>query len=182
MTDNDGATNSVTHTVTVVVGTNAPPTAAFTFSPPAPSTQDQVAFNGTGSSDSDGTVTGYSWNFGDGATDTTSGASPVHTYANPGTYTVTLTVTDNGGSTNSVQHAVTVTQATSTAGPAAARRPAPGQHPPAAAQRRRRRPPSGPCRLPARGSRSRARPSRCPGRAGPVSSCAAAPGRAARER
>ena len=53
------------------------------------------SFNGTGSSDPDGTVASYAWNFGDGSTGT--GATPTHGYATAGTYTYTLTVTDNQG-------------------------------------------------------------------------------------
>jgi Zn-dependent metalloprotease/PKD repeat protein len=52
------------------------------------------------------TITGHSWNFGDGATSTST--SPSHTYATPGTYTVSETVTDNGGLTNTKTASVTV--------------------------------------------------------------------------
>ena len=54
-----------------------------------------VSFDGTGSSDPDGTIASYAWTFGDGNNGT--GATPNHTYASAGTYTVTLTVTDDGG-------------------------------------------------------------------------------------
>ncbi len=53
-----------------------------------------VSFNGTASSDPDGDVLSYSWNFGDGGSAT--GASPTHIYAAGGLYAVILTVTDNG--------------------------------------------------------------------------------------
>ena len=57
---------------------NLPPTAAFTSS-----VSGRVAsFDASGSTDSDGTIATYSWDFGDGsAVDTTSGAKPTHTYA-----------------------------------------------------------------------------------------------------
>ena len=54
-----------------------------------------VIFDGSGSSDSDGTIVTYAWNFGD--TKTSSGMTTSHTFTSAGTYTVILTVTDNGG-------------------------------------------------------------------------------------
>lgn len=54
-----------------------------------------------------GSISSYSWNWGDG-TSPTSGASVSHTYATGGTYTVTLSATDNYGQLGSVQHSVTV--------------------------------------------------------------------------
>ncbi len=71
---------------------NQAPTAAFTSTVE----QRRVTFNATGSTDPDGTITSYAWDFGDGNTGT--GATPVHVFA-PGTHTVTLTVTDNRGGT-----------------------------------------------------------------------------------
>ena len=58
------------------------------------------------STDSDGTIASRSWNFGDGTTSTAT--SPNKTYTTAGTYNVTLTVTDNGGATNSKSSSVTV--------------------------------------------------------------------------
>jgi PKD repeat protein len=64
-----------------------------------------VAFNGSASSDPDGFVAGYSWNFGDpgsGAANTSTLANPTHTYSGaPGTYTASLVVTDNQGNASS---------------------------------------------------------------------------------
>ncbi len=65
------------------------------------------SFDATGSSDSDGNVTGYAWNFGDTATSTL--ATPSHTYANPGSYSVTLTVTDDQGGVDTLTRQITVT-------------------------------------------------------------------------
>jgi PKD repeat protein len=53
-----------------------------------------VTVDGTGSTDPDGAITGYLWDFGDGTTAEEPTTS--HTYAAAGTYTVTLTVTDDG--------------------------------------------------------------------------------------
>lgn len=57
-----------------------------------------IAFNGSESNDSDGTIVAYEWSFGDGSTGT--GINPTHVYSKAGNYTVTLTVTDDGGKTN----------------------------------------------------------------------------------
>lgn len=87
-------------------GGNLLPTASFTSS----SAGLTASFNGSGSSDPDGSISSYAWNFGDGSTGT--GATPSRTYGASGTYTVTLTVTDNGGATASTSSPVTVTAPT----------------------------------------------------------------------
>lgn len=84
---------------------NVAPTAAFAATP----TDLAVAFDGTASSDSDGTIANYAWDFGDGQTGT--GATTSHMYAAPGSYTATLTVTDDDGATAAIQHPVTVVAA-----------------------------------------------------------------------
>jgi PKD repeat protein len=59
------------------------------------------------STDADGTLASHSWTFGDGATSTT--RNPSRTYATAGTYTVSLTVTDDDGASGTKAQAVTVT-------------------------------------------------------------------------
>ncbi len=103
ITDSSGNTDTKSATVTAAPPANVAPTAAFTFTP----TNLAVAFDGSTSSDSDGTIATYAWDFGDSGTATTQ--KPGHTYAAAGSYTVKLTVTDNGGLTNSVSKTVTVT-------------------------------------------------------------------------
>ena len=82
-------------------GGNVPPVANFTFT-----TSGLTANFTDASTDSDGTISSRSWNFGDGGTSTAT--NPSHTYAAGGTYTVTLTVTDNGGAQNAKSSPVTV--------------------------------------------------------------------------
>lgn len=65
-----------------------------------------VNFNASGSYDSDGTIVSYDWNFGDSGSD--SGVQVAHSYSSVGVYTVTLTVTDNGGLTDEDTLQVTV--------------------------------------------------------------------------
>jgi hypothetical protein len=71
---------------------NTPPTASFAYS----CSDLDCTFDGAGSADSDGTVAGYSWSFGDGSA-TASGPQAAHSYSTAGSYDVTLTVTDNSG-------------------------------------------------------------------------------------
>lgn len=58
---------------------------------------EEISFDGSASTDADGTVETYSWNFGDG--NTGDGAQVTHVYANTGSFNVTLTVTDDDGDT-----------------------------------------------------------------------------------
>ncbi|NTW39163.1 MAG: PKD domain-containing protein [Cellulomonadaceae bacterium] len=82
---------------------NTPPTASFTTA----CTLLDCTVDASASSDPDGTVTGYAWNFGDGST--ASGVTAAHHYAASGTYTVTLSVTDDGGATGSTTRSVVAT-------------------------------------------------------------------------
>lgn len=89
---------------------NQPPVAAFTETV----TDLAVAFDGSTSTDADGTVVSYEWNFGDdatGATTTGPDARMNHTYTAAGTYNVTLTVVDNSGAKSTATHPVTVQDA-----------------------------------------------------------------------
>lgn len=108
VTDDAGATGSVTQDVEVT-DPNEDPVASFTATQVA-GTFD-VDFDGSGSTD-DGTITDWDWDFGDG--NTGAGETVTHSYAADGTYTVMLTVTDDGGKTNTATQDVTVTVSTGT--------------------------------------------------------------------
>jgi TolB protein len=84
----------------------AAPTAVARATTTAPLT---ASFDGSGSSDPDGEVASYSWSFGDGQGGT--GIAPVHTYAAPGSYAGSLTVTDDSGNTAVAPVTVTVAAA-----------------------------------------------------------------------
>jgi PKD repeat protein len=69
----------------------------------------RCSFDGSGSTDADGSIASYAWNFGDGRSGT--GIKPEHTFASAGTYSVSLTVTDNQGATGTATATITVSQA-----------------------------------------------------------------------
>ncbi len=94
-TDTVSECNTVTAENTVVV--NAPPLAAA-GEDKFVGTDEIVIFDGSGSSDPDGSIVSYEWNFGDG--ETASGVQARHLYRNGGQYPVTLKVTDDTGVKN----------------------------------------------------------------------------------
>ncbi|THH39290.1 PKD domain-containing protein [Neolewinella litorea] len=97
VTDNDGATG--TDTVTVVVDpANVAPTAVAMATPTTGEAPLRVQLDGTGSTDSDGTIASYKWSWKDGGT--ASGAQPEIELTEAGTYAIVLTVTDNDGATD----------------------------------------------------------------------------------
>lgn len=89
----------VTITVSNGGGTNLPPKASFITSPGEAIVGQDVTFDATASSD-DGKITTYLWEFGDG--EEGQGLKTTHVYADPGTYEITLWVTDDKNQTSSV--------------------------------------------------------------------------------
>ena len=85
---------------------NCMPVANFTYAPASPTTADTITFDASESYDYDGTVVSYDWEFGDG--NTSSDKIVHHSYADNGTYTVNLTVTDDDGATDSVSQRILV--------------------------------------------------------------------------
>jgi PKD repeat protein len=90
-------------------GNNQPPVAVAAANPESGTAPLTVQFSSAGSSDPDGTITAFTWDFGDGGT--SNAANPSYTYANAGTYNAVLTVTDDGGATASATVTIDVAQA-----------------------------------------------------------------------
>src|SRR5882724_1557090 len=81
---------------------NRPPVASLSASPTQGSAPLTVSFNGSGSTDADGSVVSYTFSFGDGSADVTQSSPTIqHTYNNAGDYFATLTVKDNTGANSS---------------------------------------------------------------------------------
>ena len=97
--DDQGATRSMSKPVQVVA--NLAPTASFTST----ANYLKVSLDASTSADSDGTITSYAWNFGDGTS--AAGQTATHTYAQAGSYVVSLIVTDNAGAQTKVTRTVT---------------------------------------------------------------------------
>jgi PKD repeat protein len=107
VTNNVGQSAATSRAVSVAA-TSAQVVANFTFSPTTPGINQDVFFNATASVPSNATFT---WNFGDGSTG--SGVTPTHRYSQAGTYSVTLTVTNDVGQSSTTARNVPVS-ATST--------------------------------------------------------------------
>ena len=101
VTDDRGATSTATETVSVVAP-NQVPSALFAVSASGLS----VSVDGSGSSDPDGSIVSYVWEWGDGSSG--SGRTASHTFAAGGSYPVVLTVTDDRGATSTATETVTV--------------------------------------------------------------------------
>jgi PKD repeat protein len=96
VTDNDGSTAKSATQAIMGDGVNVPPVADAG----GPYSGDEgvaVSFDGSGTSDPDGMIVSYDWDFGDGNMAIDGGPMPSHTYSTEGDYQVLLTVTDDGG-------------------------------------------------------------------------------------
>jgi hypothetical protein len=100
-TDAAGNTDPTPAQQTWTVAPNMPPTARFAFSCSGLTCH----LDGTGSSDADGTIASYAWDFGDKTS--ARGSTADHTYAQGANYAVTLTVTDDAGATGTTTKSVT---------------------------------------------------------------------------
>lgn len=106
-TDSIGQTDS--DSITVYVDNVNDPPVADAGSNQSALVGETVNFDGSGSSDPDGTIVSYDWDFGDG--NGGSGMTTTHDYATAGSYIATLTVTDDDGLIDEDQVTITVTEA-----------------------------------------------------------------------
>src|ERR671922_162132 len=107
VTDNNGDSGETTRSLRI----NAPPAAQIGApSPAVPDPGEQISFSASGSSDSDGSISSYQWDFNyDGTFNVeATGPSPNHTYATAGNRTIRLRITDNDGTTAVTNRALRV--------------------------------------------------------------------------
>lgn len=90
---------------------NQPPIAELS-GPLSGVTNELLSFSAVGSSDPDGTITSYSWDYGDGNTASFTFPRATHRYENPGTYLVQLTVEDDKGATGTASQQVEISPST----------------------------------------------------------------------
>lgn len=83
------------NTTSIVIRVNEPPHSSINFMPINPYAGEDIVFNATSSSDSDGLVMEYQWDLGDGSQ--SFGPIVYHNYKNGGNYAVELTIKDNDG-------------------------------------------------------------------------------------
>ncbi len=108
-----GSVGQYVVSVTTQATASQPPTAVLSATPTSGTAPLTVNFNAAGSTDSDGTIASYAWNFGDGGSQT-GGATAQRTYSTAGTHTASLTVTDNAGLTDTKSVTISVQQQVTT--------------------------------------------------------------------
>ena len=101
--DTFGNLSTVSHTITV----KAVPAASFTASTAKAPAGSAIQFNGTGSNEPGGSISSYTWSFGDGSSRARARPSAMPS-PRPGAYTVTLTVADPSGATASMTLPVSI--------------------------------------------------------------------------
>ena len=108
LTVRDDGNLSSTYILDIVIKNNAP-IAILSASPNPVLSQSSVSFFGNNSYDSDGSITKYAWDFGDGTIIAQGTTSESHIYSKPGSYRASLTVTDNIGDSSTANLIITIT-------------------------------------------------------------------------
>lgn len=110
VTDNDGFNRTKSSEVHVIQA----PLASFTFAPSSPKVFQTITFNASSSTPNGGSITRYFWDFGDDNTANETDPITSHSYTPADTYTVTLTVTDSEGLTDTATQSIAAEKLSST--------------------------------------------------------------------
>ena len=110
-----GSLGQYTVSVTAQATVSQPPTAVISATPTTGTAPLTVNFSAAGSLDSDGTIVSHAWSFGDGGSQT-GGTTAQRVYSTAGTYTASLTVTDNSGLSDTKTVTITVQPSATTYG------------------------------------------------------------------
>ncbi|HED52007.1 MAG TPA: PKD domain-containing protein, partial [Gammaproteobacteria bacterium] len=112
-TNNDGDTDTLQttnpHDNVTTPPANQPPGASFSVAPAGGEAPLDVSLDASGSTDDDGSIASYAWDFGDGGS--ASGETVSHTYTTAGTFTITLTVTDDDGDSDTASQSINIAAA-----------------------------------------------------------------------
>ena len=103
----DQSTDYVDDTISSTPAPNVEPTASFSYNPIGAEEGEMITFTDD-SIDSDGSIVGWNWDFGDGNTSTLQ--NPTHYYQESGYYTISLTVEDNVGATDDYSSMIVITE------------------------------------------------------------------------
>lgn len=98
---------------------NSDPIADYNYIPSTPEAGQQIDFDGSPSSDSDGSIASYEWDFDNDGSIDAMGVNPSYTYSSAGEYTASITVTDDGGATDTHTETITVETTSSNQAPSA---------------------------------------------------------------
>jgi PKD repeat protein len=108
VTDNDGLTDTTREQIRIESEREVPPEAAIECSTTELTVGESIECSAGDSVDADGYIDSYEWEFNDEGGLQEGGERESHTYANSGTYTVDLTVTDNDGQTDTAKTQIEV--------------------------------------------------------------------------
>jgi PKD repeat protein len=108
VSDSKGESDSITKSVPI----KGPPNASFSFTPSNPSIGEPLIFKASSSSDQDGSISSYEWDWDDDGNYEDTGEIATHSFSAPGDYNVELNVTDNQSLTNTSSRTVTVSDDT----------------------------------------------------------------------
>ncbi|MEM7510067.1 MAG: PKD domain-containing protein, partial [Bacteroidota bacterium] len=111
VTDNDNCSETANISIIVSSPDNTPPVASCQADETSGKAPFTVNFSGAASTDADGAIAEYTWDFGD-SSPVTSGVTQEHVYTTPGTYSATLTVLDDDGASAQCNLEITVTENT----------------------------------------------------------------------